>query len=116
AFKGSDTDFASDIAELIYGYRVGGVVLSTSNGNFGNEKGIDTPAQVATLVNQLQSLAYGAVLPPEQALPEAWPEAWPPEYTLALEQVTSVPPINVPLFIAVEQTGDGLPTTALRRD
>ncbi len=116
SFEGSDADFASDIAELIYGYRVGGVVLSASNGNFSNEKGIDTPAQIATLVNQLQSLAYGAVLPPEQALPEAWPEAWPPEHLLSLEQATSVPPINVPLFIAVEQIGDGLPTTALRRE
>lgn len=115
-FQGSDTGFESDIAELIHGYRVGGVVLSARNGNFSNEKGIDTPAQVATLINQLQALAFGVLLPTEQALPEAWPATWPAADAISLEQVTAVPPVNVPLFIAVEQAGDSLPATALRRE
>ncbi|MCC6167360.1 MAG: hypothetical protein IT329_09050 [Caldilineaceae bacterium] len=115
-FQGNDTGFESDIAELIYGYRVGGVVLSARNGNFSNEKGIDTPAQVATLVNQLQALAFGVLLPTEQALPETWPETWPAEDAISLEQATAVPPVNVPLFVAVEQAGDSLPATALRRE
>lgn len=114
-FEGSNTDFDSDIAELIHGYRVGGVVLSPRNGNFSNEKGIDTPAQVATLTNQLQALAYGVLLPTDQALPDSWSSVWPPADAVSLEQMTSVSPINLPLFIAVEQAGDGLPSTALRR-
>lgn len=49
--------------ELIHGYQVGGVVISPWNLNFTNEKGVDTPAEVATLANQLQAAAYGVLLP-----------------------------------------------------
>src|SRR5262245_56843920 len=58
-FTGNNVEFESDVAELVYGYRIGGVVLSPQNGNFSNEKGVDTARQFATLVNRLQSLAYG---------------------------------------------------------
>src|SRR5688572_11397196 len=56
-FSGNNVEFESDIAELVYGYRIGGIVLSPQNGNFSNEKGVDTPRQVATLINRLQALA-----------------------------------------------------------
>jgi beta-N-acetylhexosaminidase len=114
-FEGGSAGFDSDIAELIYGYRVGGVVLRPENNNFTNDPGVDTPAQVAGLVNRLQALAYGLLLPADRALDPVNPASWPPPGSVSMEQVTSVPPINLPLLIAVEQSGDGLPATALRR-
>ncbi len=114
-FEGGTAGFDSDIAELIYGYRVGGVVLSTGNNNFVNERGVDTPSQVAALVNQLQALTYGLLLPADQALQAVSEETWPPPGTLSMEQVTTVPPVNLPLLVAVEQSGDGWPMTSLRK-
>ncbi len=114
-FEGGSAGFDSDIAELIYGYRVGGVVLSAQNNNFTNDPSVDTPAQVATLVNRLQALAYGLLLPADRALEPVDPASWPPPGSVSMEQVTAVPPVNLPLLIAVEQNGDGLPGTALRR-
>lgn len=114
-FEGGSVGFDSDVAELIYGYRVGGVVLSTRNNNFINERGIDTPSQVATLANRLQALAYGLLLPADQALQAVSAETWPPPGSVSMEQVTTVPPVNLPLLVAVEQSGDGLPVTTLRR-
>lgn len=84
-FQGADTGSASDIAGLIRDYKIGGVVLSPTNGNFRNEG--DTPQQVAQLSNAVQNLA-----------------------------LQSNPANPVPLFVAVEQTGDGYPYTALRND
>lgn len=114
-FEGGSTGLESDIAELIYGYRVGGVVLSPRNNNFVNERGIDTPGQVATLVNRLQALAYGFLLPADKALQPVSQETWPPPGSVSMEQVTTVPPVNLPLLVAIEQSGDGLPMTSLRR-
>jgi beta-N-acetylhexosaminidase len=114
-FEGSSAGFDSDIAELIYGYRVGGVVLSTRNNNFVNERGFATPTQVATLVNRLQALTFGLLLPADRALEPVSDETWPPPGSVSMEQVTTVPPVNLPLLVAVEQNGDGLPTTMLRR-
>ncbi len=114
-FEGNDVSFDSDIAELVYGYRVGGVLLSPQNGNFSNEKGVDTPRQVASLINRLQALAYGLLLPADRALQPIPAQPWPPPGTVSLEQMTGLPPLNVPLFIAVEQAGDDPPATALRR-
>lgn len=113
-FRGDETGFDSDIAELIYGYRVGGVILSPANGNFSNEKGVDTPREVASLVNRLQALSYGILLPAERAL-EPLPEAWPGREDVLMQEMTNVSPLNLPLFVAVEQSGDNLPATMLRR-
>jgi beta-N-acetylhexosaminidase len=114
-FEGSSAGIDSDIAELIYGYRVGGVVLSPRNNNFINERTIDTPTQVATLINRLQALSFGLLLPADRALQPLSDDLWPPSGSLSMEQVTTVPPVNLPLLIAVEQGGDGLPSTTLRR-
>ncbi|MCC6454882.1 MAG: glycoside hydrolase family 3 protein [Caldilineaceae bacterium] len=114
-FEGGSAGFDSDVAELLYGYRVGGVVLSTRNNNLINERGIDTPSQVATLVNRLQALAYGLLLPADRALQAVSEETWPPPGSVSMEQVTTVPPVNLPLLIGMEQSGDGLPMTTLRR-
>lgn len=114
-FEGGSVGFDSDIARLIYGYRVGGVVLSPRNNNFVNDRVVDTPSQVATLINRLQALAYGLLLPADQALQAVSEATWPPPGTVSMEQVTTVPPVNLPLLVAVEQSGDGLPMTTLRQ-
>jgi beta-N-acetylhexosaminidase len=113
-FAGDDVGFESDIAELIYGYRVGGIVLDPANRNFSNEINADTPTQVATLTNRLQGLAYGLLLPSEDALPSE-AEEWTAAAEGRLEEMTDVAPLNLPLLIGVQQLGDGLPETALRR-
>ncbi len=113
-FNGNDVGFDSDIAELVYGYRVGGVVLSPENGNFNNGTGESTPSDVARLANQLQGLAYGVLLPDDKALVEL-PDGWQSDKNLLLEEMTEVAPVNLPLFIAVKQLGDNLPDTDLRR-
>jgi len=94
---------------------VGGVVISPDNLNFSNEKGVDTPRQVAALTNQLQALAYGIVLPPERALEPLQIAPWPPAGYETMKPLSGQEPGNIPLLIAVEQAGDGLPNTALRR-
>lgn len=114
-FNGADTGFESPIAELIYAYRVGGVVLSPEQANFSNEPGADTPRQVAILANQLQAIAYGILLPVERALEPVPNQPWPPSNFTSLANETGVAPPNLPLLIAVEQQGDNLPGTALRR-
>ena len=115
SFQGSATDFESDIVELIHGYRVGGVALSPKNGNFSNEKGVDTPRQVADLANRLQAIAYGLLVPEGAALDPMPIAPWPPRAFTYLPDVTGVAPSNLPLFVAVQQGGDDLPSTALRR-
>lgn len=117
-FRGSEVGFESDIALLIHGYRVGGVVLSPANGNFTNDKGTDTPAQAAALTNRLQALAYGRLLPEDQALEveEGQPfdvAGLPALWDGAAEAAR--PPVNLPLLIGVEQFGDDIAHTALRR-
>jgi beta-N-acetylhexosaminidase len=86
-FVGDDVGPESDIARLIAEYRIGGVALLASNGNFTNQG--DTPLQVATLTNSLQELAFQA------------------------SQQTESPGIYIPLFIAVDHEGDGYPYTRI---
>jgi beta-N-acetylhexosaminidase len=92
-FVGNDVSANSDVADLIQLYRVGGVVLSPGNGNFVNDEG--TPQQLATLVNDLQTLAFTAPL----------------TTTLTPTETAYTP---IPLFIALNQEGDGYPYTDLR--
>lgn len=110
-FQGSSVEIDNDIAELIQNYRIGGVVLSPQNDNFSNEDP-NAPRQIATLTNQLQALAYNIALPADQALD-------PPELlltrpnTIRFNLLQQVSP-NLPLFIGVEQDGDGAPGTSMR--
>ncbi len=78
-FSGNNTDPGSDIHTLITQYKVGGVVLQTSNYNFTNHA--KTPQEIALLSNRLQA------------------------HTLSNT--------SVPLFIAVDQEGDGWPYTRI---
>jgi len=86
-FVGSDVGPDSDIARLIAEYRIGGVVLLPSNGNFTNQG--DTPLQVANLTNGLQALAFQASQQPGSS------------------------GVYIPLFIAVDHEGDGYPYTRI---
>jgi beta-N-acetylhexosaminidase len=93
-FVGDDVSPASDVARLIQQYHVGGVVLSPANGNFTNSD--EAPQQLATLANTLQTLAFTAPL----------------TNTLTPTETISYTPI--PLFIALNQEGDGYPFSNLR--
>jgi beta-N-acetylhexosaminidase len=90
AFPGTDTAIGSDIADLILNYHVGGVVLSTASGNIVNLTG--APTQTASLIASLQNLVRTAANTPGAA-----------------GRVTPF----IPLFVALEQSGDGLPHTQL---
>ncbi len=114
-FAGNDTSFESDIAELIYAYRIGGVVLTPENGNFTNEPSTDTPRQVAILANRLQAIAYGILLPNEVALQPVPLQPWPPANFVSLERELGVTPPDLPLLIGGYQLGNALPGSTLRR-
>ncbi|NPA91574.1 MAG: glycoside hydrolase family 3 protein [Chloroflexi bacterium] len=113
-FEGDDTGPESPIAELIAHYRVGGVLLLASNDNFHNEG--DTPAQVVSLVNRLQSLAFGYILPRDASLaytPDALTPL-PPYLSTPLEgNIPITAAVHLPLFVAIDQEGDGPPFTRL---
>lgn len=94
-FPGAKVTGDAIIAELIRDYHVGGVVLLPENGNIVNEG--DTLAQVATLVGQLQQVAWEATQPVTETL---------------VEEETPPGPF-VPLFIAVNHEGNGMPFTGI---
>ncbi|HIQ01377.1 MAG TPA: hypothetical protein EYH30_04510, partial [Anaerolineales bacterium] len=94
-FPGTDVDELSAISTLIVEDHIGGVLLRSESGNIVNEG--NTPAQVAALTNGLQRLAWEGSQTP---LP-------------AEEGEGAVLSPFVPLFIAVEQGGDGELYTAI---
>jgi beta-N-acetylhexosaminidase len=57
-FSGSNVSPDSPIGRLIQEFKVGGVVISAKNGNFSN--GLETPTQVLSLTQSLQSLALNS--------------------------------------------------------
>jgi beta-N-acetylhexosaminidase len=83
-FVGRDTSDASTIAQFISEYRIGGVVLQWTNNNIANDEP-DTIAQLVRLNNGLQRIAYQASIDREGAF--------------------------IPLFIALDHEGDGVPRT-----
>ena len=114
-FEGNDTSPHSNIAELIYKYRVGGVVISPQTKNFINDKPGTTPIQVATLVNQLQGLAYGVPISASQALSLTVDiDATAATLHERNETFADLAPLQIPLLIGVQQLGDSLPGTMLR--
>jgi len=96
-FVGDTAPPGTLIAGLIQDYRVGGVVLLTANSNITDTD--NPPAQIANLVNELQTRAHEASLEPRLAAPE---ETGPP----------GSPPF-VPLFIGLDHEGDGYPYTRI---
>ncbi len=126
-FQGYDTSAESDIATLVRDYRVGGVALLPSNGNFRNvpvltspitptasitpTRPLNTPQQIATLANALQLLA----LSPAQAITRTVSLTATAAITPTVKPGSKVtpkapPPVTaipgVPLLIALDWTGD----------
>ncbi len=100
-FVGSDVGPNSDIARLIRDWQVGGVVLTPLNDNFRNENG--TAEVVTRLTNDLQTFAFRdlntPIVGPNDAL------------NPAIVQANAIP--GLPLLIALNQEGDGMPYTSL---
>jgi beta-N-acetylhexosaminidase len=96
-FRGNDVGPDSDIGDLIVNYRIGGVVLSTANGNIVNEG--NTPLAVALMNNSLQELTLTSTLQLEGVEP--------------VTPTPTTPAPFIPLFIAVEHEGDAFPFTQL---
>jgi len=94
-FPGAEVTEDALVKELIEGYRVGGVLLLPENGNIDNEG--DTPAQVATLVGQLQQTAWLARHTITDTIPEDSGVAEP----------------YIPLFVAINHDGNGMPFTSI---
>ncbi|MEM7126956.1 MAG: glycoside hydrolase family 3 N-terminal domain-containing protein [Chloroflexota bacterium] len=128
AFEGNDVSPTSDISNLIHTFRIGGVVISPRNRNFDNSRSAqeDAVTQVTRLTNQLQALSYGKEWDAEfdvqseafTSTVSSWVRA-PITSSAIISASTSFNPPTLPLFIAVEQAGDGLsreglPDTALR--
>jgi beta-N-acetylhexosaminidase len=96
-FPGAELTEDALVVELIRDYHVGGVVLLPENDNVINEG--DTPTQVATLISQLQEVAWAATQPVSGTLPGSE------------EEPASGP--FVPLFVAVSHEGNGMPSTSI---
>ena len=94
-FPGAAVTDDDIITELIRDYHVGGVALLPDNDNVINAG--DTLAQVTTLIGQLQQVAWDATQPVTETLTE---EETPPG------------PF-IPLFIAVNHEGNGMPFTTI---
>ncbi|MBI5565310.1 MAG: hypothetical protein HY870_10455, partial [Chloroflexi bacterium] len=86
SFDGIDVAAESDVADLILNYRVGGVILSAEQGNIINTA--NTPTQVTALSASLQNLS-------RQTARAANPSPF------------------IPLFMALEQDGDGAPASPI---
>ena len=85
-FDGIDVAANSDVADLILNYRVGGVILSAEQGNILNTT--NTPTQVTALAAALQNLSRQTA------------------------RATNPSPF-IPLFMALEQDGDGAPASPI---
>ncbi len=90
SFPGTNVNMTSDIGELITTFRVGGVTISATNGNITNT--VNAPTQVAGLTAALQNLARSIANVPGPG-----------------GRTTPF----IPLFIAIEQSGNGQPYTQL---
>ena len=88
-FQGAEITENGPLAALIRDYHVGGVLLCPENGNILNEG--DALTQVATLVGQIQQVAWSAS-----------------------KQVTGTQPSPfIPLFVAARHEGNGVPFTGI---
>jgi beta-N-acetylhexosaminidase len=95
-FSGTEVIPGSDIADLITNFKIGGVVLSTANGNIINSG--NTAVNVALMTSGLQELAFASTQITE---------------TVETETPTVTPGPFIPLFVAVQHEGDGYPFTGL---
>ena len=94
-FPGGEVTEDALIKELIEDYRISGVLLLPESGNIDNEG--NTPEQVASLVGQLQQTA------------------WMTKYVITdtLEEGASTTEPFLPLLVAVNHEGNGMPFTSI---
>ncbi len=125
-FPGNDIGAGSEIAQLVQILRVGGVILSPENENFGN--GAFAPSQVLSLTSGLQQLAFSESFPVTYTLSVPITVTVPvgetpspsdretitATTTLTYTDVITRPPQGIPLLTAVLQEGNGYPYTSLR--
>jgi beta-N-acetylhexosaminidase len=125
-FQGDDIAANSDVAHLLQALRVGGVILAPENENFSNDT--TTPGQVLSLTTDLQRLAFTESSPititHSVPVTVTAPSAAGPSDTVTtpvtistvvtVTNVFTLPPQGIPLFVAVQEDGDGYPHTALR--
>ncbi len=106
-FTGSEIPPDSDIADLIDNYHVAGVVLLAENDNISDQE--NGALQVATLTNQLQTIALEGL--PAVQVPVDENET----PTLPANTPTAIPLENrsIPLLIATTHEGDGAPNTEI---
>ena len=102
SFEGAEVTADAAIAELIRDYHIGGVVLSPDNGNIDNQG--DTPTQVAELVSQLQRTAWFATRPATDTVGSE---------SLDTGERQSSPGPFIPLSIAINHEGNGMPFTGI---
>ncbi len=88
-FRGSSPRPEDPIFDLIANGHIGGVVLRARNDNF--QDAPNTLAAARSLIVSLQTAAYSASQQPAEGT------------------ATAMPPVYVPLFIAIAQEGDGSP-------
>jgi beta-N-acetylhexosaminidase len=91
-FNGTDTSAESQIYDLIANYHIGGVVLQAGNDNFAPAP--DTIENTHRLIADLQEIEWNSA-----GLPMTNPDT---------EGVTQR--AYIPLFVGIEQEGDGYPT------
>ena len=114
-YTGTDVAADSAIAQLVRDYRIGGVWLQPRNKPLPAE-GADPRQSVQNVVGQLQTFAF------EQRTPAPLPEI--PAALSGAETISGTTPITaslalsqpttaIPLFIAVENGGDGYPYSFL---
>jgi beta-N-acetylhexosaminidase len=125
-FHGDAVEASSDLARLVQRLRIGGLIVSPSNGNFRNDA--TAPEQVLSLTTALQQLAFSesspvtitTTLPITLTVPlEGTPmpsgtEAFTTSTVVTYSEVITLPAQAIPLLIAVTQEGDGYPYAALR--
>ena len=105
AFEGDSATIENNIADLIVNYRIGGVALLPENDNItGYGEPINTPQQITELTNALQQLALLGITTADLENDE-----FPSELSVLPDEDRTA----VPLFIAVNQEGDGYPNSAI---
>ncbi len=97
-FTGTDTDIESPIYDLIANYHIGGVVLQAENDNF-----ISSPSTVSAthqLISDIQNIEWDSTISPISV----------PEPDTLIERA------YVPLFVGIEQDGNGFPSDQILSD
>jgi len=89
-FTGTDRDFESPIYDLVANYHIGGVILLAENDNYVSKP--DTVTSANLLINDLQNIEWESAI------------------TLEPEPGLGPPRSYIPLFIGIEQDGDGFPS------